>query len=697
MLALVSGNKSFAKITTLLTCLFVVAGYFVSPPAPEGFGAWFVIANRVGAVVAIALLYAIYGYFNTKLKKSRDFASMSESLPIQIWTATPAGEVNYVGDKLAEFTGKKKSEILVDWLAILHPDDREHTVAIWTEAITSSNKYEVEFRLRRQDGTFIWHLTEAVPERDAKGNITRWIGSSIDINHLKDVKKEVRVALERFDLMSKATNDAIWDWDFGSGRVFWNESFEEMFGYDRNNLEPGPESWSNRIHPDDLESVLDSIHKAIEGDASRWQMEYRFMHAKGKPLQVMDRGFIARDTHGKATRMVGSMMNLTERKQLEERLRQSQKLESVGQLTGGVAHDFNNLLTVILGNAELLELRLADNTELCKLAAMTVSAAERGAELTNRLLAFARRQPLEPKPLLVTTLLNEIEDLLRRTLIESVDLQVVHAPDLAFCEVDPNQLEASLLNLCINARDAMPNGGSIVIETKNVCLDDKYSSENEDVKPGNYIMVSVSDTGFGMDDEVISRAFEPFFTTKEMGEGSGLGLSMIYGFVKQSGGHAKIYSERGEGTSVKLYFPTSAESSEVLDKAEPIEVASSSGTERILVVEDDDLVRENLVRQLESLGYQVCQATDGSSALKWFTQGDKFDLLFTDVIMPGGMNGPELAKRAQQIDSKLKVLFTSGYTENAIVHHGRLDDGVHLLSKPYRIREMAEKVRDALR
>lgn len=490
----------------------------------------------------------------------------------------------------------------------------------------------------------------------------RWLGSSIDIHHLKEVEKEVSVALERFDLMSKATNDTIWDWEFASEKVWWNPSFEAMFGYERASLEPGPESWSKRIHPDDLEAVLHSIHDAIDGDAN-----------------------------GKATRMVGSMMNITERRQLEERLRQSQKLEAVGQLTGGVAHDFNNLLTVILGNSEILELRLREQPELRELAQMSLTAAERGAELTQRLLAFARRQPLEPTTVNIYQTVRGMEALIRRTLPESITLKFKEVDQLWPCQVDVHQLESALLNLCLNARDAMPKGGRIVVELYNQAID----ADSNDISAGDYVTVAVSDDGHGMSETAVQQAFEPFFTTKEVGKGSGLGLSMVYGFMKQSGGHAKIYSEPGEGTTVRLFFPrTEAEIQEAVTQADTPTAASAN--ERILVVEDDDLVRHNLVGQLQALGYQVSTAENGDAALKVLQQGQKFDLLFTDVIMPGSLNGPDLVAKAREIDPEMRVLYTSGYTENAIIHHGRLDAGVQLLSKPYHAKDLAEKVRKAL-
>jgi nitrogen-specific signal transduction histidine kinase/ActR/RegA family two-component response regulator len=380
---------------------------------------------------------------------------------------------------------------------------------------------------------------------------------------------------------------------------------------------------------------------------------------------------------------------------LDQRLRQSQKLEAVGQLTGGIAHDFNNLLTVILGNAEILAESLASDQRLRRLAEVTAKAAERGAQLTHRLLAFSRRQPLDPKATDINRQIAGMDGLLRRVLGEDIEIDMVRASGLWTASVDPAQLESAILNLCINARDAMPKGGRLVIETANVHLDAAYAARQIEVEPGPYVVVAVSDAGIGMDSATLEHAFEPFFTTKDVGKGSGLGLSMVYGFAKQSKGHVRIYSELGHGTTVKVYLPRAA-SGEDADAVETSEALAVKGSEKILVVEDDDLVRDHVCRMLQSLGYEVVAVRNGPEAMEVVKKVGDFDLLFTDVVMPGGMNGRQLAEEAKKLRPNLPVLFTSGYTENAIVHHGRLDRGVHLLQKPYRSGDVAAKIRAAL-
>lgn len=380
--------------------------------------------------------------------------------------------------------------------------------------------------------------------------------------------------------------------------------------------------------------------------------------------------------------------------ELNARLRDSQRLEAVGQLTGGVAHDFNNLLTVILGNAEVLRERLGADPKLALLADMVVDAAERGAQLTQRLLAFARKQALEPQVVDVNQRVADMDALLRRTLGEHIEIEFTRGAGLWPALVDPAQLDNALLNLCLNSRDAMPHGGRLTIETANAYLDHEYVQANADVKAGQYVMLGVSDNGSGIAPQHLARVFEPFFTTKEKGKGTGLGLAMIYGFAKQSGGHASIYSEPGQGTTVKLYLPRAGHAQTQL-KLPGNAMTAAGGKETVLLVEDDMLVRRYAHNQLEALGYTVIEASNGAQALQVLQGPQGVDLLFTDVVMPG-MSGKQLADQAHVLRPQLRVLYTSGYTENAIVHQGRLDPGVHLLTKPYRREELARRVRDAM-
>ena len=385
---------------------------------------------------------------------------------------------------------------------------------------------------------------------------------------------------------------------------------------------------------------------------------------------------------------------ISERMKAEEALRQSQKMEALGQLTGGVAHDFNNLLQVISGNLQLLSKDVASSPRAARRVENALSGVQRGSKLASQLLAFGRRQPLEPKVVNIGRFLAGMEELLRRTLGEDMEIETIRSGGLWNVLVDPTQIENALLNLAINARDAMEGGGKLTIEAGNAFLDDNYVRQHADVPPGQYVMLAVTDTGTGMTPEVMEQVFEPFFSTKPVGKGTGLGLSMVYGFVKQSGGHVKIYSEVGQGTTVKIYFPRVQRSEDLVTDADfgPV----TGGTETILVAEDDEQVRATVVEMLGDLGYAVLKAKDAAGALSVIESGVPVDLLFTDVVMPGPLKSTELARHARERLPDIAVLFTSGYTENSIVHGGRLDPGVELLSKPYTREAMARKIRHVL-
>jgi len=385
---------------------------------------------------------------------------------------------------------------------------------------------------------------------------------------------------------------------------------------------------------------------------------------------------------------------IARREAAEASLRQAQKMEAVGQLTGGIAHDFNNLLTVIIGNVESLTRQLPhESTVLQRFAAAALSGAMRAANLTQRLLAFSRQQPLAPTALDLNKLISELSELLRRSLGETITVETVMAGGLWRSFADRNQLENALLNLAINARDAMPEGGKLTIETANIYLDETYAAQHDELKPGQYVMLAVTDTGTGMPQEIAARAFEPFFTTKGVGKGSGLGLSMVYGFIKQSQGHIKIYSELGHGTSIKLYLPRAAEPEGAMPTSSPEGPPRLSHRgRRILVVEDDEAVRRYAVEMLGELGYTVRSASDSEAARRIIAEEPSFDLLFTDVGLPGPCNGRQLAAEARHRHPGLKVLFTTGYTRNAIVHNGILDRDVDLIGKPFTYEALAATV-----
>jgi PAS domain S-box-containing protein len=398
------------------------------------------------------------------------------------------------------------------------------------------------------------------------------------------------------------------------------------------------------------------------------------------------------------------MEAVQERLKAEEALRQSHKMEAIGQLTGGIAHDFNNLLTVIMGGLDTIDRCTAQlpqgpiTARVQRANAMALHGARRAATLTTRLLAFARRQPLDPKPVDANRLLSGLADLLQRTIGETIALEIVTAAGLWQTLADPSELENTLVNLAVNARDAMPDGGKLTLETGNVTLDEAYvEALTEPVPPGQYVLIAVSDTGMGMDKVTLDRVFEPFFTTKEAGKGTGLGLSQVYGFVRQTGGHVRIYSEPGAGTVVKIYLPRALSELPSMNSQRPtIAVTICGGGETVLVVEDHEELRTYSAGVLKELGYRVLEAPNGWSALDLLETHENVALLFTDVVLPDGMNGRHLAEEATKLQPRIKTLFTTGYTRNAIVHQGRLDPGVHLISKPFTYADLAAKVRRVL-
>jgi PAS domain S-box-containing protein len=472
--------------------------------------------------------------------------------------------------------------------------------------------------------------------------------------------------------------------------VVWSRAAEQIFGYTAEETVGRPYMLVPDGHVPEYDGLFE---RAMAGETLR---DIR-VRRRRKDGSIADISFDAAPMYedGKVKAVAYALTDITESNKLEQQLRQAQKLDAIGQLTGGVAHDFNNMLTVITGTIDILAEGVADKPELLAIANLISEAADRGADLTGHLLAFARKQPLQPRKTDIRQVATEAANLLRPTLGEQIEIEWRLQEDAWPAIVDPAQLITAILNLAFNARDAMPEGGKLTIETANVFLDEAYASAHSEVTPGAYVMIAMSDTGPGIPAPIRDKIFEPFFTTKEPGKGTGLGLSMVYGFVKQSGGHIKLYSEEGHGTTFKIYLPRDRS---LTDEAADIVLPSrlEGGSETILIVEDDATVRASVTTQLGSLGYKVIAASNAQEALAIVDSGAAFDLLFTDVIMPGPMNGRRLAEEAAKRRPNLKVLFTSGYTENAIVHHGRLDPGVLLLAKPYRKSDLDRMIRKAL-
>jgi PAS domain S-box-containing protein len=573
----------------------------------------------------------------------------------------------------------------------VHPDDADIARTEMRRARRERVTRVFECRYVHKDGhpvTLQWTGVWSEPER-------RHFYIGRDVTERKKAEQALLESERTARGIIDTALDAFIQMDEAGNVIEWNPYAETMFGWSREEAVGRP--LAGMIVPPALRARhsagITRFLQTGEGRILGTRFEIEAQTRNGEIILVEIAVTALRRSGGYVFN--GFIRDLTDKIVAEAQLRQSQKMDAIGQLTGGVAHDFNNILTVITGTIEILSEGVADRPRLAAIARMIDEAATRGAELTHQLLAFARRQPLQPRPIDPNALATEAASLLRPTLGEHIEVEVMLEDDVWHAVADPAQLATALLNLAVNARDAMPNGGKLTLETGNVILDEAYAETNAEVRPGRYVMIAVSDTGMGISPDLLEKVFEPFFTTKEVGKGTGLGLSMVYGFVKQSGGHIKVYSEVGHGTTIKIYLPRAEASGAAA--AEPA-VASPMpvGRETILVVEDDKLVRTYVEAQLRSLGYSTLGAANAAEALEHVNAGVQFDLLFTDVIIPGGMNGRELADAIARLRPGTKVLFTSGYTEDAIVHHGRLDPGVALLNKPYRKKDLAEKLRQVI-
>jgi PAS domain S-box-containing protein len=576
----------------------------------------------------------------------------------------------------------------------LHPaEDREQHLDAF-HAFLSPASAEIEWRLvhrhRKADGSEI--LVNVHGRRLNYDGRPAMLCSIIDVTERVRAERDRDQNREFLDRIIERIPVLILVKDARTGRyLLVNKAAEEMWGIPRERMiGRTPREVFDKKSAEMIEA---NDQKLLTLGSNSYIPEHVMETPHGTRTVVSNRIAI-RDRDGQIQYILGVVEDVTERKAVEDQLRQSQKMESIGQLTGGIAHDFNNMLTVITGTIDILAGAVKDKPQLAAIVKLISEAADRGSDLTGHLLAFARRQPLQPCETDINALMVQSEKLLRRTLGEEIDIELRLEKAVWPALVDPTQLTTALLNLAVNARDAMPNGGKLTLETSNFVAGESYVDSNRDARPGSYVVIAVRDTGYGIPEAIRQRVFEPFFTTKAVGKGTGLGLSMVYGFIKQSNGYIKLCSEEGQGTTFKLYLPRAV--AEVVQAVELPEAALAGGSETILLVEDDPLVRNSLIMQLQGLGYRTLTAANAAEALAIADTGEPFDLLLTDVIMPGGMNGRELAEQMATRRSPLKVLFTSGYAENAIIHHGRVDPGVHLLVKPYRKSHLAGMVRQTL-
>jgi PAS domain S-box-containing protein len=584
-----------------------------------------------------------------------------------------------VNESALAMYGYSQEEFLAMSLKDVRPPEDHEKLLYWMAPERIARSHTVEWQHRTKDGRL---LDVEVFARDVDFNGERARMALIIDNTAR------RQAERQTERIIETSQDLIHVNDSYGKFVRVSPSTTEVLGYlPEELLGRGADEF---IHPEDIETVRVAMRAARQGHGGR-RFRCRYTHKDGHLVSMLWSGvWSERDRH---YYFIGR--DMTEYDRTEEQLRRSQRMEAIGQLTGGVAHDFNNILTIILANAEALDDDDGLDPRLRKRVKGIAAATERAADLTRQLLAYSRKQALRPQRTDINELVATTGRLLGRALGAAIEVDFALARDLWNAEIDGAQLESALVNLAVNARDAMPDGGRLVIETANAALDAGYVARNPEAAAGDYVMLAVTDNGTGMAPEVVARAVEPFFTTKDVGKGTGLGLSMVYGFIKQSNGHLSIYSELGRGTTVKLFLPRAAVERKAAEA--PRRAPLPGGTERILVAEDNDDVREGVVSQLQSLGYDVSDASDGSAALgKLEAASEPYDLLLTDVIMPGPMNGKGLADEAARRWPETKIVFMSGYTENTIIHQGRLDAGILLLNKPFARRDLAAIVRRAL-
>ena len=548
-----------------------------------------------------------------------------------------------------------------------------------------------------------WNCVDKIPYKDPQTGEDRILMVATDLTELINTEQALRRSEERYTLAVEKSAVGTWERDFTTNKAYWSPRVREIVGVTDPDFVPEVSDFETRLHPDDRARVLEALQNHLTTREPHLA-EFRLRHEDGHYVWLRSRGQAVWDEDGTPLRMAGSVEDITANLELERQLAQAQKMEAVGQLTGGLAHDFNNLLAIILGNLQLLERTLPDDEKMQKRASAAVNAAEKGAELTRRLLAFARCQQLETEACDVNRLIDGMADMLGRTLGASIDIRTALSADIGPALIDPSQFEAAILNLAVNSRDAMPAGGKLHITTKAVHIDDQSDIQSDvyslagdkRIQPGDYIVVSFSDSGTGIQPTDIEHIFEPFYTTKEVGKGSGLGLSMVYGFMKQSGGHVGVYSETGKGTTVSMYVPLESSVSGTETTRGDSREFEPQGYETILIVEDNEGVREVAAEFLEELGYSVIVAEDGPSALMILTRRRDIDLLFTDIVLPGGVMGTQLAERAQQLRPDLPIIFTTGFASPDVLHDSAIDATHLVLSKPYRKSELATMVRSAL-
>jgi two-component system, cell cycle sensor histidine kinase and response regulator CckA len=629
------------------------------------------------------------------------YRMLFEHSPRMVYITSREGRIVDANPAFFKMFGIIDRADLANWNALSFYE-KPHDRLRMREALERDGQVEdFAVRLRDAKGRIRECLITSSVWRNEAGEVMGYQGLISDVTNVHQLERELRDSVERYNLLARATNDVIYDWNMVTGTVEWNDALFSVFRYQPSDVETTLDWWSANVHPADYELVHDSLQEMITTARDAWSEEYRFRRGDGSYATVLDRGSVVRSESGEPLRMIGSMVDLTdqkaaeaERHQLEEQLRQAQKMEAIGKLAGGIAHDFNNLLTAVRGNAELLLEADALDADVRDGLQEIAKAADRAASLTRQLLAFSRRQVLQPRIVDVNRVVIDMEKMLARLIGEHITLLTALDPTIAMIKADPSQIEQVILNLTVNARDAMPNGGMLTIQTGEAELTESDRTRHSYITPGRYVRLMVRDNGVGMERETLDRAFEPFFTTKEPGKGTGLGLSTVYGVVKQSGGYIWAESHPAGGTEFRIYLPAVSEDADLT--AQRTAAVPHARVETVLVVEDESSVRSLVRRILERRGYNVLTAENGVQALELVSAyTDPIALVITDVVMPN-MGGRELSLELAQLRPELRILYMSGYTEDEVVRHGVNEQAVSFISKPFSSDALLDKIRSML-
>jgi len=641
------------------------------------------------------------------------------SLPVALHCMDASGRLISANSQWCETFGYALHEVLgKSFSEFLPVESRSKLVTtIYPRYLTANACRGEELLLIRKDGSLATVLISMTAYRGDKGRLDRSVCMLEDVTEKKIAALATNRSDQRFRAAFAASVHSMAVISPTGQIEFANEAFKQFLS--RKDVETATYGFDELLHKDDRGQFLNGLRQLLSGESQSFQLDLRYVAPDGGFAQGSTSVALVKNEKGGTEQLVIQIVDVTERQLVNDRLQRAQKMEAVGQLTGGLAHDFNNLLTIIIGNLQLLDGKLKTDDKSMKRLAEAQEAAQKGSDLTRQLLAFARKQELEPRETVINDMVRGMESLVARSIGENIELKVDTMSGDPRALIDPSQLESAILNLSINARDAMPNGGKLTIETQPAYLDRFYAEKNPEVVPGHYVLVAVSDSGTGMAPDLLEKVFQPFFTTKGPGKGSGLGLSMVYGFIKQSGGHIQVYSEVGHGTSIKMYLPRCLRPGEVdvtyagstvaevlqsanapaieIVRAEAPEIPVAAKRTKILVVEDQEAVRAVACGFLEDFGYEIVEAGDGFEALSKLQEHDDIDLMFSDVVMPGGMNGFDLAQAAQSMKPALKVVHTSGYPKGAMVHQDepRFKEGF-IIMKPYRREDLQKIIKDAL-